>query len=223
MNLKRGDGDKPVSIKSSNSAKKRDEYPLPHHTTPSLTNEGFDSVTVTLLPTTYSNDNKSIQENFSNLRIPILACLIATLSLIIIAMVFGFYIKRRNKTFAIAIKKGFHNNASHISAIISESIIDERIEIQEINSESPRSSTSSILIEVMTDTLSNIIKNQGGKIEIPSNNNSNVSARPELIRVKSLDYSNNEDYNSKNGNDLASSIKNIFGKRRSILKNTTSV
>ncbi|CAI2180807.1 12632_t:CDS:1 [Funneliformis geosporum] len=130
--------------------------------------------------------------------------------LMIITMSFGFFIKRRNKTPATAFKKRFQrNDPSPIPAITSEAIIDRGVETQETSQESQRNSTSSIIIEVMTETLSNIIKNQG---EFPSDNNSNVSARPEFVRVKTLKFHKVADH-SKSGKSSIKNILNIFGKR----------
>ncbi|CAG8751218.1 15938_t:CDS:1, partial [Funneliformis mosseae] len=150
------DGNKPVSLgdkfdrkrfvkKSSNFAKMRLNYPPPHQTkslSARLPDEAFDSETVTLLPTMQTNNK---HENRTTLGISILICFIVMLTLIIIAMCLGFYIKRKNKTPAAAFKKGHRKDPSPISAILSGSIIDTRI--QEIRSESQRTSTSSILIE----------------------------------------------------------------------------
>jgi hypothetical protein len=131
--------------------------------------------------------------------------------LIIIAMMVVFHYKRRfNEKVGNVNTLKLTKKTSEVRDIISEStpMSDDDIE-------SKRSSGSSFLaIEVMTHTLSNIIKQQGGKIKVVNPADPNISATNDLVKVKSLELLEEERHRnpSKRVNSFISVANNIFGK-----------
>src|SRR5437016_68643 len=99
-----------------------------------------------LAPTTPCDDDHQIGHLPS---VSIIITVATAFCIMVIAIYCAFYVKR--KLYIRSIK-----NIEHDTEL-------------EIKVESQRSSASSFLaIEVMTNTLSNIIKQQGGKIEVPN-------------------------------------------------------
>ncbi|GES89826.1 hypothetical protein GLOIN_2v1841356 [Rhizophagus clarus] len=201
--------------KSLNSVKKNILPPIVRYDkleiTSKTTNEDFNTQMVTSTPSPLVTGRYSTAQ-----MIPIIICLVAMFFLILLAMIFAFHYKRKfNEKDENDKSKNLTKRANGVRDIISESnSMNDDIDI-----ESKRSSGSSFLaIEVMTNTLSNIIKQQGGKIKVADPNKSTTN---DLVKVKSLELLEVENHHhhhrdtsksSKRVNSFINIANNIFGK-----------
>jgi hypothetical protein len=131
----------------------------------------------------------------------------------LIAIYFGIHFRRKFNKF---------NETSILTAdSTGENVSDTDTELEIREIESQRSSASSFLaIEVMTNTLSNIIKQQGGRIEFPGS--TDTISTNKVKKVKSLELSNKERFyrnNSIGENGFKGLVNNVFGKSSPTLKN----
>lgn len=129
------------------------------------------------------------------------------------AIIFVFHHRRKFNA-----EKDENENSIKLAKRTNEmrDIISETTSMSDDDIESKRSSGSSFLaIEVMTNTLSNIIKQQGGKIKISDTNN--ISATNDLVKVKSLELLENRDTSksSRRVNSFICMANNMFGKSSS--------
>ncbi|CAB5138070.1 hypothetical protein RhiirA5_501116 [Rhizophagus irregularis] len=174
----------------------------------SSVNGGFDTQTVTSIPSPHVTGKHS-----STQTIPIIVCLVTMCLLIIAAIIFVFHHRRKFNA-----EKDENENPIKLAKRTNEmrDIISETTSMSDDDIESKRSSGSSFLaIEVMTNTLSNIIKQQGGKIKISDTNN--ISATNDLVKVKSLELLENRETSksSRRVNSFISMANNMFGKSSS--------
>ncbi|RIA90855.1 hypothetical protein C1645_805479 [Glomus cerebriforme] len=169
-------------------------------TTSSSIGEGFSTPVMTTTSSTSCANEAKHAPNPPILNVPVIVCFVLMACLLVLAIYFGFHYRRKFNE-----RNG--NSTAGDKAIISQSNGDIEVDIQE----SKRSSASSFLaIEVMTNTLSNIIKQQGGKIEVPSPVDPNMSATNDLVKVKSLEAANEDLNTSKGVNSFKSLANNIF-------------
>ncbi|CAB4420971.1 unnamed protein product [Rhizophagus irregularis] len=173
----------------------------------SSVNGGFDTQTVTSIPSPHVTGKHSTQ------TIPIIVCLVTMCLLIMAAIIFVFHHRRKFNA-----EKDENENSIKLAKRTNEmrDIISETTSMSDDDIESKRSSGSSFLaIEVMTNTLSNIIKQQGGKIKISDTNN--ISATNDLVKVKSLELLENRDTSksSRRVNSFICMANNMFGKSSS--------
>lgn len=165
---------------------------------------GFDTQTVTSTP------SSSVTGKYSSTQtIPIIVCLVTMCILIMAAIIFVFHHRRKFNA-----ERDENENSIKLTKRTNElrDIISESTSMSDDDIESKRSSGSSFLaIEVMTNTLSNIIKQQGGKIKI---SDTNISATNDLVKVKSLELLEHRDTSrsSKRVNSFICMANNIFGK-----------
>ncbi|RGB41982.1 hypothetical protein C1646_738743 [Rhizophagus diaphanus] len=175
----------------------------------SSVNGGFDTQTITSIPSQHVTGKHSTSQT-----IPIIVCLVTMCLLIMAAIIFVIHHRRKFN----AEKDENENSIIKVAKRTNEmrDIISETTSMSDDDIDSKRSSGSSFLaIEVMTNTLSNIIKQQGGKIEISNTNN--ISATNDLVKVKSLELLENSDTSnsSRRVNSFICMANNMFGKSSS--------